>query len=254
MNLSRFAKVLGTKLTQYSPEILTGIGLAGMITTTVMAVKATPKALKLIEQEKETLAEKDMSVSETVKVAYKPYIPAAVTGVVSMVCIIGASATNHKRNTALAAAYTLTETTLNEYKEKVIETFGEKKEQTVREAIMKDHIDQKPPVTNEVIITGSGDTLCFDDMSSRYFMSSMDKIKKAENKLNKDLIDDMYVALNDLYFELGLDSISIGDDLGWNVDDGLISLDTSAHLSPDGRPCIAISCSVHPRFDFASLG
>ena len=48
-NLSAITKNIGRKIKKHSPEILTGIGIAGMISATVMAVKATPKALKNIE-------------------------------------------------------------------------------------------------------------------------------------------------------------------------------------------------------------
>ena len=51
-NLSAITKNIGRKIKKHSPEILTGIGIAGMISATVMAVKATPKALKNIECEK----------------------------------------------------------------------------------------------------------------------------------------------------------------------------------------------------------
>lgn len=54
-NLSSIAKSVRTAMKKHSPEILTGIGIAGMITTTVMAVRATPKALVLIEDKKTEL-------------------------------------------------------------------------------------------------------------------------------------------------------------------------------------------------------
>ena len=115
---------------KHSPEILTGVGIAGMITTTVPAVKATPKALDLIaiaEDEKNDTLTK----VEVVKTAWKPYIPAAVTCAASITCLIGASAVNAKRNAALATAYELSKTALTEYKEKVIETVGAKKEEVI---------------------------------------------------------------------------------------------------------------------------
>lgn len=54
-SLSSIAKSVRTAMKTHSPEILTGIGIAGMITTTVMAVRATPKALILIEEKKTNL-------------------------------------------------------------------------------------------------------------------------------------------------------------------------------------------------------
>ena len=74
------------------------------------------------------------------------------------------------------------------------------------------------------IITDKGNTLCFDSLSGRYFKSDIDKIKRAVNNLNRELTYDMYVSLNDFYDELDLDHTKIGDELGWNLDDGLIDV------------------------------
>ena len=162
-NISKFFKKVKFNVSKHSPEILTGVGIAGMITTTVLAVKATPKAIELIEEEKqnrEEMTESPMKTMEYVKVAWKPYIPAAVTCIVSTACLIGASSVNSKRNAALAAAYNLSKTALTEYKEKVVETIGEKKEQIVKEKVAKEKIEKNPVGKNEIIITGKGDILC----------------------------------------------------------------------------------------------
>ena len=152
-------------ISKHSPEILTGLGIAGFITTTVMAVKATPKAMWLIEEEKDTLEKDKLTVVETVKVAWKPYIPAAITGVSSVACIIGASSVNYKRNAALATAYQVSRAALSEYKEKVVETIGEKKEKQIRDKVAKDKIEKHPASKTEVIITDNGNVLCYDPLS-----------------------------------------------------------------------------------------
>ena len=117
-----------TAVKKHSPEILTGIGIAGMITTTVLAVRATPKALILIEEKKDELEVNELTPKETVQAAWACYIPTAVIGTVSIACLIGASSVNMRRRAALATAYTLSESALKEYQEKVVETIGEKKE------------------------------------------------------------------------------------------------------------------------------
>jgi hypothetical protein len=241
-------------VSKHSPEILTGIGIAGMITTTVLAVKATPKALKLIEDKKKEEKVDELPHLETVKTTWKCYIPATVTGVASIACLIGASAVNARRNAALATAYKLSETALTEYKEKVVETIGEKKEQAVREAIDKDRVEATPVSKNEVIITEKGNTLCLDPLSKRYFKSDIERIKKAENILNKRMLHDMfgYVSVNELYDELGLDHTDIGDDLGWNVNE-LIDIDFSSQIADDGTPCIVLNYSVAPRYGYSKL-
>ena len=234
-----------------SPEILTGIGIAGMISTTVLAVKATPKAMNLIEMKKKEEWADKLSPVEIVKVAWKPYIPAIVTCVASTTCLIGASSVNAKRNAALATAYKLSETALSEYREKVIETIGEKKERAVRDKVAEEKVKKNPVSKNEVIVTGNGKTLCFDPISGRYFMSSIETIKRAENTLNKQMLHDItgYVSLNDFYDEIGLVHTSNGDDLGWNTNQ-LIDIGFSSQLNDNEEPSVVLDYLVAPKYDF----
>jgi len=248
--LSSISKGIRVAITKHSPEILTGIGIAGMITTTIMAVRATPKAIKLIEEEKDRQNKESLKPLDVIKTTWKCYIPAAITGGLSIVCLIGASSVNARRNAALATAYTLSESALKEYQEKVIETIGEKKEQTVRDAIAKDKIDRDPVSSKEVIITEKGNTLCYDSISGRYFKSDIDKLKKVENELNRRMRDEMYISLNEFYYEIGLNPTSIGDDIGWNIDRGYIELNFSSQLTDDGNPCLIIDYQVTPRYDY----
>jgi hypothetical protein len=248
--LSKVAKSIQTVVNKRSPEILTGIGIAGMITTTVMAVKATPKALVLIEERYRDEPDERPRWKTYIKGAWTCYIPSAVVGTLSIFCLIGASSVNVRRNAALATAYTLSESALKEYQEKVIETIGEKKEQSVRDAIAKDRIDRNPVSSREVIITERGNTLCYDVISGRYFKSDIDKLKKAENELNRRMRDEMYISLNDFYYEIGLNYTSIGDDLGWNIDHGYIELKFSSQLADDGTPCLVIDYEVAPRYEY----
>ena len=107
MNKQTFVKALKDVpkiLKKHSPELLTGIGIAGMIFTTITAVKATPKALQLVD-EREIKEGKRLTNSEIIKTTWKCYVPAAVTGVCSIGCLIGASSVNARRNAALATAY-----------------------------------------------------------------------------------------------------------------------------------------------------
>ena len=253
-NLATIAKDIRKFASKRSPEILTGIGIAGMITTTILAVRATPKALKLIEEQKEEESVDELSSFEVVKVAWKPYIPAMVTCVASTACLIGASSVNTKRNAALATAYKLSETALSEYRDKVVETIGEKKERIVRDKVAEERVKKNPVSKNEVIVTGNGKTLCFDPISGRYFMCSIETIKKAENTLNKQMLHDIsgYVSLNEFYDELGLDHTSVGNDLGWNTNQ-LIDIDFSSQLNDNGEPSVVLDYLVAPKCDYCNF-
>lgn len=262
-NLLKFINGVKLTMTKHSPEILTGIGIAGMVTTTVLAVKATPKALYLLEEaRKEKIdnqvasgvpyeeVKNELETMEKVKAAYKPYIPVFITGALSISCLIGASSVHLRRNAALATAYKLSETALSEYKEKVIETVGEKKEKVIKDNIAKSKIEKDPVSKKEIFITKKGETLCYDAITGRYFKSDIEEIKKAINVLNRNLIDTHYISLNDFFDEIGLANTRLGEELGWNLDDGLIGVDFSTQLAEDGTPCLVVDYLVAPRYDY----
>ena len=249
--LKRTIKSAERVLTKYSPGILTGIGIAGMIGATVMAVKATPKALYLIESKKEESEVEELTPVETIKTCWKCYIPATLTTALSAVCLIGASTVNAKRNAALATAYSISEAALREYQEKVVEVVGEKKEKAVRDAVAKDQIERDPVTKSEVVIIDSNsNTLCYEPLSGRYFKSTIDKIKKAEIKLDRQMIQEMYVSLNDFYWEIGLDGTDLGDQMGWNLSKGYMDLSFSSQLADDGTPCAVIVYGIPPVYDY----
>ena len=238
-------------LTKYSPGILTGIGIAGMIGATFMAVKATPNALYLIETKKEESEVEELTPVETIKTCWKCYIPATLTTVVSAACLIGASTVSAKRNAALATAYSISEAALREYQEKVVEVVGEKKEKAVRDAVAKNQIERDPVTKSEVVIIDSNsNTLCYEPLSGRYFKSTIDKIKKAEIKLDRQMIQEMYVSLNDFYWEIGLDETDLGDKMGWNLSKGYMDLSFSSQLADDGTPCAVIVYGIPPVYDY----
>ena len=252
-NISKIINEIQKAVIKHSPEILTGLGIAGMITTTVLAVKATPKALDLINDRKDELETEKLPPIEAVKAAWKCYIPAAVTCATSTACLIGASSVHLKRNAALATAYKLSESAISEYKDAVIDKLGEKKEQTIRDKVAEEKMKKNPVSSSEVFITEKGNTLCYDTISGRYFKSDIDRIKRAENAINKQLLDEMYVSLNDLYDELDLDHTKLGDDLGWKIDDGLVELYFSSQLADDGTPCVVMDFTRAPKYNFSNL-
>ena len=251
---SNFIKTIPLKISKHSPEILTGVGIAGMIGTTIMAVRATPKASKLIEEKKQELQEEKLHPVEVVKATWKCYIPAAVTGVASVACLIGACSINARRNAAIITAYNLSKTALEEYKEKVVETLGEEKEKTIQEKIAKDKVDNNPAKSHEIIPTENGEELCYDGVFGRWFKSDRNSIERAINEINRKIATSvgMYASLNEFYEELGLPPTDIGDKLGWKLDDGKLSIDYDAVLNDEGKPCIVIRYNVVPKYDYSN--
>lgn len=253
-NMADLFKGFKMAVSKHSPEILTGLGIAGMITTTVLAVKATPKALELIQDKKDELElddEEKLPIAETVKTTWKCYIPAAMMGATSVACLIGASSVNVRRNAALTAAYNLSTTALTEYKEKVIETVGEKKERAIRDKVAEEQINKNPVKQSAIVVTGNGNTRCFDMITKRRFVSDIESMRRIVNELNRRMLNgDDYVSLNEFYYEIGLDSCLIGDEIGWNVRDNLIELDFSAQIDDDGVPCIVVDYVYPPVREF----
>lgn len=240
-------------LGKHSPEILTGIGIVGMGCSIVNAVIATPKAMTLVEQKKEQLDVNHLTPKETFLAVWKPYLPSALSFVASSVCIIGASAVNYKRNAALGAAYALSERTLIRYRDKVIDTLGERKEREIRDKIAQDDVNNNQPSPKQVVVTSKGNTLCKDMISGRYFRSDIETIKQTINKLNRRLTYDHYISLNEFYGELGLDDIKNGDLMGWNLDNGLIEPNFNACITEENEPCIVFDVDISPKYDFDKL-
>ena len=166
----------------------------------------------------------------------------------STVDILGTLCVSNRRIATLSVACSLAETTLREHKEKLVEVLGEKNAQKVREAISKEKVtNNKTPEPTQIINTGGGDTLCYDEYSGRYFYSSPEKIGEAIVKLSYDIQSEMWVELNRLYVELGLKGVKMGDDLGWSVDHtdrGRIPVYYTAILTENNRPCIAMQFDV----------
>lgn len=256
--LAKFARNTRLTLSKHSPAILIGIGITGMITTTALAVKATPKALQLIEMRKEELEVDSLPPVEVVKTTWKCYIPAAISCVAAGACFIGSHSVHARRHAALATAYKLSETAFTEYREKVIETIGEKKERAVRDKVSEEQIKNTPLTRSEVIVTGRGQTLFLEPLSHRYFYSDIEKINKAVNKLNHDIITDPFdagVCLNDFYDEIGLPPTMTGDTIGWKLAGGLIEIYPSPHMAEEGteyegQPCLVMNYKHPPRYDF----
>lgn len=244
----RNAKMSASK---HSPEILISIGVAGFISTTVLAVKATPKAVRLLKAAEKDKGD-DLTKLEVIKVAWKPYIPAAITGVASIACVVGANSVNARRNAALATAYQLSVTALSEYKDKVVETIGEKKEQVIREKISKDRVEQNPVTNNTVYVTGNGESLFLEPISKRYFKSDIERIRSVINTLNEHMYNDAFgqISLSDLYDELGLERTDVSDELGWHIEKGSIKVDFHPVMSDDGKPCLALYYDNAPTWGY----
>lgn len=236
-NISLFAR-------KHSPEILTGLGVIGLIATTVAAVRATPKALELIEENKDE--DGHISKKDVVKVSWKQYVPSVLIGTVSIACIVGSNKISIHRSALLAAACSISEEKLKEYKSKVVDVLGEKKEkEEVYESIIQDKIDESSTPNCEP--KKSDDILFYDVWSGRYFYSDRNRVDRAINELNSYFLQSDQVCLNDFYDSINLDRNQFGYIYGWERDTTkLIEIRYSSHIAKDGNPCLAIDFFKDP--------
>ena len=245
MDLQNISKrVLGT-LSKHAPEILTGLGVAGVVVTAVLTAKATLKV-------DEVLKEENLTPKEKVKEVWKDYIPPVVSAVATGACIIAGNRIQAKRTAAFAFAAESATLALASYKNKVAEVLGEKAEEKVADAVMKQKIDDHPVMNIES--TGKGTQRFYDDISGRYFIHDPDTVRHTVNKLNQRLLTEMYITVNELYYELNLPPIKLGDQLGWNIENGLIELRNAnkfrAFECDDGTPAFIMEFVNDPTANY----
>ncbi len=254
-------------LKRNSPTILSIIGSVGVVVTTVLAVKATPKALELIEDEKtkkylERLDESlengwedyepftDLKPLEVVKVAWKPYIPAAISGLATIACILGANCLNTRSQAKLMSAYALLDNSFKEYRNKTRELYTD-------EAVNIEHEMIKSQYDNSIILH-NGNELFYDFQSRRYFESSLDTVKRAEFMLNQKLTTHGCVWLNDFYDFLGIPRTEYGYYMGWSImksdkmyayDSILLELEYEKTVMDDGLECNIITIKYPPSLE-----
>lgn len=196
-------------LRRHSSTILTVIGSCGVIGTAVLAVKATPKALLLIEEAKNE-KESELTTLETIQVAWRPYIPALIVGGSTIACIFGANYLNSRHQASLMSAYALLDSSYKEYRNAVKEIYEEDADSKTIKEIAKSNFDDK-------MILHDDKELFFDYQSMRYFESTLEEVKEAERIFREDLMKTGCACLNDYYDLLNIDHVPHGYDLWWNT-------------------------------------
>lgn len=194
-----------------SATILSVTGAVGVVATTVIAIKATPKALKVLETAEKEKGE-ELTRMEKVVVTAPVYIPTVVTGAASIACILSANVLNKRSQAAITSAYALLDSSYKEYKNKVKDLYGTDASDLVREEIAKDHYDE-----DEVENADDGKMLFFDEFSKRYFRASSETILRAEYDMNRILNETGGASLNDYYYMVGLPEVDYGEYLGWSA-------------------------------------
>lgn len=250
------AKV-GQSCRKSAPTIMTGVGVVGFVATVVIACKETPKALALMDEEKQKqYANGDDGFNAKAKmvVTVAPaYLPAIGLGIATVGCFIGANYINLKRNAALVTALGISAKEFSEYKDVVAEKIGNKGVTEVKDTLAKKHIDEAGvPEESDIIETGDGHTRCFETYSGRYFYSDAEKLRQYENDINHDMINNgmFTICLNDVYEIMGLPTVKTGEDLGWNAQRDMVHFSYSSQLDKDRNPVLVVSFQEDPYHDF----
>lgn len=251
-------------LNDHSTTILTAAGVGGTAATAYLTGRASFRAADLIAREKDQhyivenpeskvpligTISKDLSKTEKFKLVWLLYLPPAAAGVLTVTSIIMANKISSKKIAALAVAGGISERALQEYKDKVVEKLGDRQGQKIRDEIAQDRVEANPPGSREIMIVGNGEVLCFDMLTGRYFNSTVEDIKKAENKVNFELIHFMSCSLSHFYDEIGLAPTTYTDSVGWNLNNKM-EVVFSTVMSTDNRPCIAVDFVRPPVPDY----
>lgn len=244
------------KVEKHSPEILLGVGVIGVVATTVTACKATMKLNDILDECSETRdkikevasnpnyedryteedAQKDLTINYVqtgVKIA-KLYAPSVALGVFSVGCLLGSHNVMQKRNAALSAAYLTVDKSFKEYKQRVIDRVGEEVEKEIRYGIKAEEIettvqneDGTETTVTETVKTMDptlySDYARFFDEASPYWQKDPEYnmvFLKAQQQYANDLLRAKgRLFLNDVYEMLGIDKTKAGQIVGWVYDE-----------------------------------
>jgi len=253
MNLTDIVTKFGKVLSDNAPTVLSGIAVTTSVATAVLSAQGSFRAARILRIEElrrdlETLQSEPITIREKVDLVWICYAPAAVTGVISVTCIICANRIGTRRAAAMAAAYTMSRDAFAEYKDKVVERFGKGKETKIRDEIAADQIRNNPN-DREIIISGPNEVMCYDSITGRYFKGNIEALRKAQNDVNRSILHDMSAPLSEFYSLIGLPQTPYSNEVGWNSDHAL-ELQFTTVLADDGTPCLSINYETYPIRNF----
>lgn len=236
-------------LKKYSPLIMTVVASSGVIFTTVLAVKATPKAIKKLEEAEKNKGDK-LTVYEKVKYGWEPFLYCGISGLSTILCIASIQYLNNKRQASIISAYTLLENAYNQYRRNIIDLYSKDADFIARQEIVKAKYDPEYE-------TFGDEVLFFDYQGMRFFKSTMDNVVVAENRLLEALKRRGYACLNEYYDYLGLPPVDYGYQLGWNdecTDEPRniqnVEFNYEKTIVGDSLECWIITCNMPVSFDY----
>lgn len=255
---NKYIEIVGTKVKKYAPEIFISVGVAGVVTGTVVACKATTKINDILDNRKEELekieegieildleeyseedAKKDRQIvnAKTGVALFKLYAPAVAITSISLAMIIQAHRIMNRRNAALSAAYLTLNKTYKEYKDRVVEKIGEDANQELIYGYKtkKVKIKEKDPETGKEVNVEKeikvkdkdkdfldSFNYVFDESNPLYKPNGTYNdifLNSIETYANEMLKSRRHLFLNEVFDELGMERTKEGQVLGWYYDD-----------------------------------
>ena len=236
-------------LKKHSSTILTVIGAGGVVATSVLAVKATPKAMLLLEEAKNVKGD-ELTPVEVVKAAWKPYVPAVIVGTSTIACIFGINYLSTKNQASLMSAYALLDSSFKEYREKVNDVYGEDADLKIIQEVAESKFDEDAESDDDKV-------WFFDYQSVRFFESTMDQVLRAETEFLELLQNRGYACLNEYYDILGLPHCDFGYQLGWHDSEKIDPYDCEElefsyekTTMKNGKECWIIDVNLSPESDY----
>lgn len=254
MTLKQFVLMSRKALVKHSPAIMLGAGIGLSLAAVITAVKATPKAVTLIDRKKEELEKDKLTVGETVKTTWKCYISTTLLFSASVACLICGNSVYARRNAALAAACTISENAFREYRESVAENVSKEVQEKINDTVKQKQLESVQNLSeNEVTVVDAGGELFLDPISRRCIRTTINNINKAVNDLNHSMLCDGFggvTSVNDFYDEIGFTHTDAGEVLGWCTSSGMIDISFKGGLTDQNKPCIVIFHNNPPTYDF----
>lgn len=203
---------------KYSPEILAGVAITGVVTSNIMSAKAGIKAKDILD-EKEREKAKELTRYEKFMYSAHCYIPTIFVTGVTISCIAGSAFLGNRRynrcKDICMGAYALLNTQFQEYKNKIELLYGEEANDKIQKEIMKDQYNCQKGIID---LKDLDDQLhlFYDPISGRYFERKMFEMTNAAWELNRKYAIDGEVNLNYYYELLRLEPTNEGYCNGWS--------------------------------------
>jgi hypothetical protein len=238
-NLTQLTAAFGKGIKHNSPVILSVAAGVGVIATAYLTAHASYQAALMIKAKEDvtgTLSDPKERAKERAQLVWRLFVPSAISIVTTIGAIAGANRVGSKKTLAATTALAFSERAYSEYRDKVVQEYGARKDQAIRDQVISDQVKSTAP-SQEVLVTGPGDILCCELLTMRYFKCDMETLRKSVNNINAKMLTHDYQTLNDFYYMIGLAYTSESGRLGWESSK-LMELSFSTALTEDGRPCI----------------